>query len=578
MSARRPVALLLSIQAVALLLLTSAAGATWWTERVTVDAEVESIQRRTREIRDQAAIAALEPYAFGASRDPKHIDEAAKAVAQTAALVSSLKADMAGQDANFTAMGQTLDRMTEVIGVMTRVSTTADLSGALQELTDARVKLETQLRAVEMVAQGAAREHFNHYMQVTMLLWGGMLLVMLATGLAARRGVVSNELSSERERRQLTNGLTGALEAALEGKEAPAPLAPIENYRSVYDAVSRAITTLDELRKSNVKMARRTTFLKDIQDALSMAENEDQVLNTGYRAAGQAYPRFEFSMLLVDSTAGRLAAHRNESKRPCTATDPGRCPAIDKGRTLHHRAGDGEGSEHLARCSYITDPSVSVSCAPLHVIGTAAAVAQLSHYPHTETAFDDLEALALAVASRLGVVRSLAERTIEANTDALTGLSNRRILNDRLSGLDSANIPYTVVLCDLDHFKKLNDTFGHEAGDRCLQTFADVLRRACRDSDVPCRLGGEEFVLLLPGAGMRAGLSVALRIRTFLAEACAKLGIPFTASLGVASRPDHGNTGEAVLRAADAAMYDAKEGGRDQVVPARALPLLEGAV
>ena len=586
MSVRRPVAVLLSLQAVAVLLLTAGATATWWNERATVGAQVDAIQRRSREIREQAALASMEPYVYGSSRDPVHIKRAEEAVARARGLVDSLAQDMPAQSGHFDQIGKSLTSMTEIIGVMGRVSPTADLSGALGELTRARASLAGSLVHVEDASAALSCEHFDRYMQINMLLWGGLLLTVLTTGLAARRGAVANDLTVEREHRQVNRGLSEALDAALEPKDPkdnkdnkdgpePAPLKPVENFRPVYDAVSRAITLLADLRSQNLRMQRRTSFLKDIQDALSMTENEDQVMSTAYRAAAQAYAQADFSMLIVDPGKGRIAAHRDEAKRACTVTNPEQCPALNKGRTLHHRGGDGP--DTLARCPHIREAGVSVSCAPMHVVGNPAAVAQLSRYSLTETGFDDLEALALAVASRLGVVRSLAERELEAGTDPLTGLANRRILNDRIAALDTANLPYTVVLCDLDHFKRLNDTYGHESGDRCLMLFSEVLKRASRDSDVPCRLGGEEFVLLLPGAGMKAGLSVALRIRMFLNESSTRIGLPFTASIGVASKPEHGNSAEAILRAADAAMYDAKEGGRDQVVPARALPLLDAA-
>jgi diguanylate cyclase (GGDEF)-like protein len=143
--------------------------------------------------------------------------------------------------------------------------------------------------------------------------------------------------------------------------------------------------------------------------------------------------------------------------------------------------------------------------------------------------------------------------------------------------LDKAGIGYTLVMADLDHFKQLNDQFGHDVGDQCLEIFSQVLKDACRGSDLPCRLGGEEFVLVLPGVGVKAGLAVALRVRSYLARAAAQGPAPFTVSLGVASSPDHGTSADAVLRAADAALFDAKEAGRDQVVPARMQTNLEAA-
>ena len=162
-------------------------------------------------------------------------------------------------------------------------------------------------------------------------------------------------------------------------------------------------------------------------------------------------------------------------------------------------------------------------------------------------------------------------------TDHLTGLANRRLYEQRVSDLDAAGIPYCLVMADLDHFKALNDRYGHDVGDRCLEIFSDVVKDACRDSDLPCRLGGEEFVMVLPGVGVKAGLSVAMRIRAYLADAVNHSPAPYTVSLGVAARPEHGNSAEAVLRAADAALYDAKEAGRNQVVPARMHTNLEAA-
>ena len=106
-----------------------------------------------------------------------------------------------------------------------------------------------------------------------------------------------------------------------------------------------------------------------------------------------------------------------------------------------------------------------------------------------------------------------AERELAAGTDSLTELANRRAMDEHLRRLDGAEVPYTVIVADLDHFKQINDTHGHDVGDRCLQLFADILKEACRDTDIACRPGGEEFSLILSGAGTDAGMAVASRIR-----------------------------------------------------------------
>ncbi|MGH8724147.1 MAG: GGDEF domain-containing protein, partial [Burkholderiales bacterium] len=130
-----------------------------------------------------------------------------------------------------------------------------------------------------------------------------------------------------------------------------------------------------------------------------------------------------------------------------------------------------------------------------------------------------------------------------------------------------------VVMIDLDHFKRINDSYGHEAGDVVLIEIAALLKAHVRGSDAACRFGGEEFVLVLPDAGIDGVKRRADGIR----EAIARLQITFqgrplgriSASLGVALFPDHAADPEALLRASDLAMYEAKRAGRDRVVVSR---------
>jgi diguanylate cyclase (GGDEF)-like protein len=169
-------------------------------------------------------------------------------------------------------------------------------------------------------------------------------------------------------------------------------------------------------------------------------------------------------------------------------------------------------------------------------------------------------------------------RELEArvHTDALTGLRNTRWLDETgpqetarslRSGSDIG-----VLLLDLDHFKLVNDVGGHAAGDRVLREVARTLRSVVRSGDDVVRFGGEEFLVLLHGTGPEGALRVAEEIRTALA--CRKpvlSGMRITASIGVAVFPMHGSTLDDVIRVADLAMYQAKAGGRDRVVPVPAL-------
>lgn len=157
--------------------------------------------------------------------------------------------------------------------------------------------------------------------------------------------------------------------------------------------------------------------------------------------------------------------------------------------------------------------------------------------------------------------------------DPLTGLYNRRYLDEtierELSRAERNKQPVGIVMCDLDHFKRVNDTHGHLAGDEVLRVFAELLEKNARGSDIVCRFGGEEFVMFLPGMPSAAAYQRAEQLRRELAATQITLGeavIMVTASFGVASFPENGDTMDSLISAVDAAMYQAKETGRDRVV------------
>lgn len=176
--------------------------------------------------------------------------------------------------------------------------------------------------------------------------------------------------------------------------------------------------------------------------------------------------------------------------------------------------------------------------------------------------------------SRVGEVheemRSLEEL---ARLDALTGLYNRRWLDETLPRLlhraSYDATPLTLVVVDVDHFKRVNDTWGHPTGDRVLVAVGAMLRRFLRPTDFAARFGGEEFVIVLPQTPREGGVVVAERIRAAVrdakVEACTGERLPsITASFGVAAR-EPGEDAHALLHRADALLYEAKRSGRDRV-------------
>jgi diguanylate cyclase (GGDEF)-like protein len=189
-------------------------------------------------------------------------------------------------------------------------------------------------------------------------------------------------------------------------------------------------------------------------------------------------------------------------------------------------------------------------------------------------------AATLAFAAAIALKNSeLVERLHSAaTTDELTGLYNRRALEERLEAELSRGVRHdlhtTVVLIDIDRFKPINDTLGHAAGDRFLALLADVLREQCRTLDVVGRLGGDEFLVVLPMTSAEEGLVFVRRVQAKVAE-IGKMHPEFgqqTISLGVSESPKHGANVGTILAAADAALYQAKRAGRNTVALAVDVP------
>jgi diguanylate cyclase (GGDEF)-like protein len=244
------------------------------------------------------------------------------------------------------------------------------------------------------------------------------------------------------------------------------------------------------------------------------------------------------------------------------------CPAAQRGAVLTY-----DSSLALDACPYLqeqTEPCSAV-CVPVSVSGTTVGVIHAAGPEHERAGaqkLTKLELIARRTSDRIGMLRAFAKSETQANMDPLTGLSNRRSLEDQVHRLELTGTPYAVAFGDLDRFKMLNDVHGHATGDRALRLFSQVLRHALRPDDLMGRYGGEEFVVVLPGCNAAKASEILQRVRSGLLAAVAESDVPaFTVSFGLTeARP--GATFEALVSTADGALLEAKAQGRNRVVVA----------
>ncbi|MGD9058529.1 MAG: diguanylate cyclase [Desulfobacterales bacterium] len=212
----------------------------------------------------------------------------------------------------------------------------------------------------------------------------------------------------------------------------------------------------------------------------------------------------------------------------------------------------------------------SIACIPMVVFNDVIGVINVTNKRHGKAFTDEDVEMLKAVADQAAVAINKAQLWDMAVTDSLTGLFVRRYflvkLQEELHRAERYNNILSVVMADLDQFKNINDTYGHDAGDRALKAIGKFLQQNIRDVDMVARYGGEEFVILIPEAANDAALILAERLRKQMSELKIKDLPPITISLGIATFPDDGSDINDLIKKADAAMYAAKRAGRNRVV------------
>ena len=317
--------------------------------------------------------------------------------------------------------------------------------------------------------------------------------------------------------------------------------------------------------------ATRQEFEASLHRAMEMTSTEEAVYRTTTKAISLGTDSLDAEVLLADSSEAHLkravAVGGDQRRARCSVVSPRDCPAIRRAQTLTFAS-----SDDLEACPYLenrdTGPCAAV-CVPVSVGGRSIGVLHAASDPLSTPSTTDiavLEAVATQAGTRLGMLRVMAAIHLQAATDPLTGLLNRRSFENHAQDLIRRGVPFALAMGDLDHFKKLNDTHGHDAGDRALRAFSQTLRSSLRAEDLVCRYGGEEFVILLPLRSANEAAAALDRVRRELLVSVSGGTIaPFTVSFGVAHSDQDPNL-EELCRVADAALFRAKREGRDRVV------------
>ncbi len=333
--------------------------------------------------------------------------------------------------------------------------------------------------------------------------------------------------------------------------------------------------TLDDMLLQRQVVARSDRTQAEFADTLQVTRSEDEAQELLQRHVERSLARSSVVVLRSNNSANRLQAVTRlpadgELAARLARAEPRSCVAVRLGRT--HR--EGPDLTPLLACTLCVAGDRASSCEPLLVGGEViGSVVVTRPDPIDESDEARIRTTVAQAAPVLANLRSLALAEFRANNDSLTGLPNKRATEDSLKRMvaqaNRSESPLTADMLDLDHFKAINDRFGHAQGDEVLAAVGAAIRAALRSGDLAGRFGGEEFLVLLPETCAADGWEVAERIRRTIAG----ITVPgvereITASLGVAELRQHGGNASGLMQEADKAQYAAKAAGRNRCVVA----------
>jgi diguanylate cyclase (GGDEF)-like protein/PAS domain S-box-containing protein len=364
--------------------------------------------------------------------------------------------------------------------------------------------------------------------------------------------------------------------------------------RSCVLTVVRDVTDMrrvqEQMEAANARLTRWVDELEARSREISLLNDMGDLLQTCLTSAEASAIAAQFARQLIAGSRGAiyvfgdgarmLSAAATWGSDPASAVPfiPEQCWALRRGRAYAVT-----GAEVGLACNHVRARGRAYLCVPMMAQGEALGVLHVMEdapgggSAHGAWLDQARQRLIVAVAEHVGLALAnlaLRERLhVQSVRDPLTGLYNRRFMEESL-GVEIArgrrsSLPVALMLFDLDHFKRINDSFGHQAGDAVLVDVARLFTSRLRTGDVVCRFGGEEFLFLLPGMTLAGATARAEEIRRAVHDLELRADEhavgPMTASVGVAVYPDHGETADVLLRAADSALYRAKANGRDRV-------------
>jgi diguanylate cyclase (GGDEF)-like protein/PAS domain S-box-containing protein len=333
-----------------------------------------------------------------------------------------------------------------------------------------------------------------------------------------------------------------------------------------------------------IERSRRATMLAKMGELLQSCVSKEEVFAAALGYGPKIFPtsRGAVALLNPERKLADVAGSWQDCLLPLNEFEANSCWALRTGHPHLVTAGD-----TTAPCGHAAGVKNTYLCIPILAQGEAIGILHFQSTDEVPILADSELSLKTTFAGQVGLsvanIRLREALRTQSIKDPLTGLYNRRYLTEMLDReirrAVRAEQPLGVLMIDLDHFKKFNDTYGHDAGDTVLRETALVLSKSIRIEDMVCRYGGEEFVIILPTADLNAARGRAERIRAKMRQLAVlhqgqSLGM-ITISVGVAALPLHGTDPKQLLEAADAALYRAKREGRDRVVDADPLPVEE---